>query len=543
MNTSTRSANTFLLPVVGVLLLAVICFARHPALAQEACPRPAGVTAPPVPVVTAQEVEEGSASLMAFALAVRDLNAEISRSETSLEEVAYLGCLVRQEGSPWRSGATYLVQLTLDGRILVHAADMALSGRQLNPVIYGTILQALGIDPASLTDPVAARAALAAAVTGDGGSFNFPGVPGASGYALVYLSGSFRVPLVLLTGFDLDASHLAEESIDYGAPATTAQDVVDRETLKAFVTEAGNYIVALQEGGDPAASSKARIALRDPDGPWRHGSAYLYVLDRTSNIVLFHATQPDLLELRPLVGTARDGRTGELILPRILTAAGSGPEGGFVAYHYDDPGDDTDSADVPKVGYAREFSGQILRPDGSVIPIDIVVGSGFYLRADGVYVQRILEALEEGQTSMMFGITTPGDGDVVAGDDVDVSAAGAPTDTVHFAYRLAGLPNAAYTYLGAATNRQAVASLDWDTLDLRDDDYELAAFYTQDDGYSVIYDSVQVNVDNVGDGGCAALPVSPGGRVDPTLPALVGLVLAYLMLARRRPAGLLDARI
>ena len=85
-----------------------------------------------------------------------------------------------------------------------------------------------------------------------------------------------------------------------------------------------------------------------------------------------------------------------------------------------------------------------------------------------------------------------------------------------------------------------MASFSWDTLDLPDDDYELVALYTEDDGASVVYDAVEVSIDNVDDGrgggGCAAAPLLPGGGgpADPTLPALVGLVLAWLMLARRR---------
>ena len=35
---------------------------------------------------------------------------------------------------------------------------------------------------------------------------------------------------------------------------------------------------------------------------------------------------------------------------------------------------------------------------------------------DSVSVERILEALEDGQTSMLFGVTTPEDEEVVAGD-------------------------------------------------------------------------------------------------------------------------------
>ena len=53
-------------------------------------------------------------------------------------------------------------------------------------------------------------------------------------------------------------------------------------------------------------------------------------------------------------------------------------------YHFDDPTDDTDSADIPKVGYAREFSEpNPKRPDGRTIPVNFIVGSGFYLRPRG----------------------------------------------------------------------------------------------------------------------------------------------------------------
>lgn len=407
-----------------LLTLAGVMAGTNTALAQDACPLPAGLTAPPDPRVTAQQAENGGATLMDFALAVRDLNREIGQSATSATGVAHLGCLVRQEGSPYRSGSTYLVQMTLDGRVLVHAKDMQLSGRLLNPLIYAGILSALGVSQTDLAnlasrDPATAGAAFQAVFNTlsqePTGSFNIeaappipgvsPGAPAASGYAVAYLSSSFRTPLLLLAGFDLNASHLLQEPIDYGDPTITARDVVDRRTLKEFVTQAGDYFVGFQESGDLAASSKARIALRDPSGPWRHGSVYLYVLDKVSNIVLFHGAFPDRFELRPLTGTARDGVTGELILPQVLEAAASSPEGGFVEYYFDDPNDDSDRADIPKVGYAREFTGSLPRPDGTRVPVNIVVGSGIYLSDPGVVTARQNNAIEEVLPQVMRAMT------------------------------------------------------------------------------------------------------------------------------------------
>ena len=366
------------------------------AQSQGECVLPAGATPLSDPHVTAQEVEDGSATLKDFVLAGRDQYRVRSQNPdaASLGSLAYLGCLVRQEGSAYRSGSTYLVLLSPGGRLIWHAKAMRFSGRQLNPLIYRTILSSLGVaatvlaDSASPDPRVRARAFEAALRTlsqEPDGPFDAtapvpdvrPGIPGASGYAAAYEAIGLGVPVVLISGFDINESHLVAEEIDYGDPTVTAGDVVDRETLKAFVTQAGNYYLALREeqGGD---FLKAKVALRDPNGPWRHGSVYLYVLDRISNSILLHAAFPDRFELRPLVPTVRDDVTGEFILPQVIEAAKSSPEGGFVEYYFDDPADDTDSADIPKLGYAREFTGQIQGADGTVVPVNIIVGSGFY---------------------------------------------------------------------------------------------------------------------------------------------------------------------
>ena len=389
MQTEKLLTPTALILASGLLLLAGVFADARPALAQaqEACPLPAGVTPPADPRVTAQQVEDGSAPLMDFALAVRERSREHSQQATAVEQGVYIGCIIRQEGSPWRSGSTYIVTLTLDGRVYIHAKDMALSGRLLNPVIYAEILSALGVSPTDLAnlaspDPGTAALALQAVFATlsqepDGAFDATVSIPGASGHAAVYNSPELRSPIVLLVGFDLTLSHLVEEDIDYGDPTITARDVVDRETLKAFVTQAGEFFLELVSTGDAAAASKAKIALRDPDGPWRHGSVYLFVMN-SSGYTLFHGAFPDKYEFQTPTATLRDAVTGKLILPQLIEAAKSSPEGGFVEYYFDDPADDTDSADPPKVGYARQFSVEAGSPDGSVPPIDFIIGSGFY---------------------------------------------------------------------------------------------------------------------------------------------------------------------
>ncbi|MCY4003806.1 MAG: hypothetical protein OXF33_08900 [Rhodospirillales bacterium] len=348
--------------------------------------------------VTAQQVENGSASLGEFALAVKDQFAGLETQEGSI----YLACFLREEGTPYHSGSTYVVTLAGD-RIGFHSKTVSLGGRQLDPRIVGAILQqALGINPASLADPAAAFAALTAAAAGEGGSFEVPGIPGASGYVVVFLTAN-GFPQVLFAGFDLNESHLVQEELDYGNPSITAEDVVDRRTLKEFVTQAGEFFLAGHRTLGTAPTN-IRLAMRDPNGPWRHGSVYLWVLDLTSDLITFHAAFPNRFEYRPLVATVRDAVTGEFILPQVIAAAKSSPEGGFVEYYFDDPTDDTDSADIPKVGYAREFR-LVVEEHGHAETINFIVGSGFYLSDPNVAAARRDTAVESILPQVMRAMT------------------------------------------------------------------------------------------------------------------------------------------
>ena len=276
--TKTRTLPTYLIPVVGLLVLAGVFSNAPPALAD--CPPPPGVTPPAEPAVTAQQVEDGSATLKEFTLSTIDQFS--GGGATAPEQVFYFGCLMRQEGSYWRSGSTYFVYLRPDGRVFMHTKDMALSGRLLNPLIYAEILSALGVPLTVLANLASPDPAVAAQAFADvmstlsqkpDAAFDAttpipglrPGIPGASGHAAVYLTPNLGT-MVLLAGFDLNETHVVEEDIDYGDPTITARDVVDRETLKTFVTQAGEWFLEIQKTGDLTALSKAKIALRDPNG-------------------------------------------------------------------------------------------------------------------------------------------------------------------------------------------------------------------------------------------------------------------------------------
>ena len=107
----------------------------------------------------------------------------------------------------------------------------------------------------------------------------------------------------------------------------TASDVVDRESLKAFVLEAREYLDSFET------LSGYRDALESfrAGGDWKQGSVYLYVAT-TDGVVVFHAADPDL-EGRNLYDL--EDSNGVKIIQEILAAAAQG--GGYVEYLWDDP--------------------------------------------------------------------------------------------------------------------------------------------------------------------------------------------------------------
>ena len=330
------------------------------------CPRPAGVPDNPLatPSPTAGEVTTGAGTLGQFAQAARDYFNSI----TTPEELGYAGCITRNEG-PWKSGPIYLSAVTLDGRVFFNADDMTTGGRPLNPLVYGAILAALGIDVTSQDTITAGLQTVFA--TGTFPNTNGGPVPGVGGYAVGY---GTNIPYILLAGLNLHELLLAPETLEPAEPEITAEEVVDRRTLKKFVNGAIDYLTELQQMNPTGVLGIARSVLRRP--PWRHGEVYLFVTDEEGYTHL-HGAFPDRFEFQKPTDTLRDVVTGKLILPQIIDAAQK-PGGGFVSYNFDNPDDDSDSADVPKVTYARQVEYTFNIPGVGPITNAFIVGAGIY---------------------------------------------------------------------------------------------------------------------------------------------------------------------
>ena len=348
-------------------LTCLLLFAAQSVSGQEACPPPPNYVENPLstPSITAAEVAANptAGNLGMFALAVRDY--VFSLGSNAPLQFAHAACLTRQEGGDWRSGGIFVVALSfnpevavnpqapINMRVFFHASNMALSGRRVHREMAAAILAAAASDPA-------------------GGA----PVPGFGGHAV--LVGSF----VALVGFDLQEPHLDPQVIDsHYVPQITAAEVVDRASLKVFVNEAISYLGHLMETHGFEAIEISRGVLRDKNGPWISGPVYLFIVDPIG-YTRFHGAFPDKYEYR-VTGTARDAVTGELILPQVLAAAEQ-EGGGFVEYHFDNPDDDSDSAEIPKVAYVRRHTFIIPHPvTGAELTFNYIVGSGFYPGAVG----------------------------------------------------------------------------------------------------------------------------------------------------------------
>ncbi len=334
-----------------VLALASVFSGVGTAFAQDVCPAPEGIMPPASTIATAEQVESGDATLAQFVTDYFQYALSISTSPLS---AGYLGCLLTHEG-PWNYGSTYIATITTSGTLALHGQDVLLTGG----VVDSTMLQTVSA---------------AAASSQFGGAFEYEGD---DGYAVSYFNPDGSAG-ILTAGLDIQESHVMEAAVDPGdPPAVTARDVMDRESLKAFVNGAAAYARELYNAEGYDAGLRIKRVFRDTTGYWRHGPTYLFIMDGTG-YTYFHGAFPEKYELQAPTETLRDAVTGELILPQIIAAAASSEEGGFVEYHFDNPDDDSDSADIPKVTFARQYEFTFTLPNGTEATNVFIMGAGIY---------------------------------------------------------------------------------------------------------------------------------------------------------------------
>ena len=308
------------------------------------------------PEVTAAEVVDGE-TLEAFVEGAR------TWSETFTDPndfPSYVGA-ISTEGD-WKHGNTYLILMLPNGTVIIHTDDPTVNGKNLyeaEDARGNKVVQAL----------------LAAAEMGGGHVEYYWDDPEQEGdeeeaktaYATSYTSGTTATTVILIGGYFQDPSHAVAATFDpsiIAPPEVTAADVVDRETLRAFVRgTVESYFNALEEFGIDELLPHQDI-FREEGGPWRQGSIYFFLFT-TEGHVIFHGADR-ARELRD--ATHFEDINGVKVTQELIKLARAG--GGFLEYNYDDPAV-TGDEDIgsPKVGYAELFTFQ---------GREYVLGAGFY---------------------------------------------------------------------------------------------------------------------------------------------------------------------
>ena len=167
----------------------------------------------------------------------------------------------------------------------------------------------------------------------------------------------FMGVLGLAVGFSALQPALAQDM------GITAREVLDRETLKAFVRSGKAYVEGITDA--------ARIDDLFNE-QWKFGSVYLYV-SNDEGVVLWHGANAALVD-QDLSGL-KDQFTGAPFVEELIAAANSG--GGYVEYHFDDPSIEGDEDHTsPKLGYVEPFTSPL--PD-LFTDQEVFIGSGIYL--------------------------------------------------------------------------------------------------------------------------------------------------------------------
>ena len=180
---------------------------------------------------------------------------------------------------------------------------------------------------------------------------------------VIFLSGMLVLAGVFFAGHPASAQ----------APEVTAREVVDRDTLKAFVQGAAKAYLE--------AADQVTPLFREEGGFWKSGSIYIFIMNK-EGVFFFHGANPSL-EGQNLYDL--EDLNGVQFVQELLAAAEAG--GGYVEYLFDDPlveGDEETGS--PKVSYAETLSSPDFQ-DGQ----PFVIGSGFY-RGSRLFLPVVLSA-------------------------------------------------------------------------------------------------------------------------------------------------------
>ena len=309
------------------------------------------LAAAPAAAQTAADQVTDRESLKAFVLDAKRYLENL----TDYNDVIAMRETLRQQPR-WASGDTYLMFLMFDGSVGLHAGDRSFQGRAI-----------LGLrDDRGV--PVV-KEMMKVGEAGGGFVEYVDGTP-KTAYSIRAETGVGDIEFYLVGGYSKDLSAAPLAGKDIPPPRVTAAEVVDEESLVAFVEAAADAYRTAYESDNLGDIIAVRNAFREKGGPWRAGNVYLWLVG-SKGITLFHGFE-----------TWREGKPTDmervdsngLPFPKLLIGGALREGRKFLRYYYDDPEREGDEdTGSPKFGYAVSFNAK-----GS--DQKVVVGSGIYLK-------------------------------------------------------------------------------------------------------------------------------------------------------------------
>ena len=263
-----------------------------------------------------------------------------------------------REQQTWVKGNTYLVFMLTDGSVSFHAGDRAAEGKN-----------AMGMRDDRGVEVV--KEMMEAADNGGGFVDYVDGEPKTS-YVTKLVTAVGKLTVYVVGGYSQDLSSAPTAMMDVPKPPVTAAEVVDKETLVAFVDAAAAAYGRAYESENQGNIMATRNAFREKDGHWRAGSVYLWIVG-SEGMTILHATE-QYREGKPTDMDRVDSKG--LPFPKLLIGGALKNGKQFLEYHYDNPdisGDEETGS--PKFGYAVTFNA----PNSDQ---KVVIGSGIYPKTD-----------------------------------------------------------------------------------------------------------------------------------------------------------------
>lgn len=351
------SLTVFLCSVVGLL---GVFFYMFPAFAHQDDPH---TDVSPVPLTTTASDVTYDFTLQTF---VGHAAAHL-QGTTTFAEANELVNEFRQMGD-WNDGSTYLVLLTGSGGVQAH-----MDNRELEDEDWSMLEDSKGNKVGQDFLNVKSRI---------GEFVDYYNNGDKRSYVIPFDDPFTQRPYILIGGFDLqpEVKKIPYEQLPGSgtiAPSTTAEEVDTREELKMFVKGAIDFFESSLMGSQQIDLAGARKLFRAEDGPWRHISTYIWIMDSEGNVI-FNGGNRNIEQTNLL----RGGQDPVLvdIIERLIEASKKTEEDErFVNYDWDDPSIEGDEApggaggSSPKLGYVESFPNPF-NPNQIFI-----FGSGLYL--------------------------------------------------------------------------------------------------------------------------------------------------------------------